>query len=176
MNQRHYVIAVTVVATLVLVAGVGIATAGPSYYGQGGVEFDSIRVGRAGVGGVTFFNGTIVNETEWLPGYGNPVTFGDDVRIDGRIWNGDIQGSGFAPPVIIDDDLRVEGTIYQENDWGSIAKVVATSDDCEGDDILVANNRGTFSCHSLMDLISSHCDEGDIVVVRSGEFTCESPS
>ena len=54
--------------------------------------FDSVRIGKQDVGGVTFFNGTIVNETTDASSNGNPVTFGDDVRIDGEIWRGEKGG------------------------------------------------------------------------------------
>lgn len=46
----------------------------------------SIKIGKQGVGGVTFFNGTIVNSTTDESGDDNPVTFGDNVRIDGEIF------------------------------------------------------------------------------------------
>ena len=48
------------------------------------VRFPSIYVGSQGIGGVTFFNGTIINNTTDVDtGAEIPVTFGDDVRIDG---------------------------------------------------------------------------------------------
>lgn len=72
--------------------------------------FSSLTVGSQGSGGVTFFNGTIVNATT-DNGLGNPVTFGDDVRIDGRVWRGGASGSGDGQPFIIKDDLEVEGSI-----------------------------------------------------------------
>jgi hypothetical protein len=39
------------------------------------------------------------------------VTFGDGVRIDGRIWRGATRGPGDPNPLLIDDDLTVEGDI-----------------------------------------------------------------
>lgn len=96
------------VAAVVLLGIVGYAQGA---YGTGTESFDSIRIGRAGVGGVTFFNGTIVNETTNAAGIDNPVVFGDSMRIDGRIWRGEIQGPGDSLPVIVDDDLTVTGTI-----------------------------------------------------------------
>jgi hypothetical protein len=47
-------------------------------------RFNSVYIGKQDVGGVTFFNGTIVNSTT-TGGVDNPVTFGDNVRIDGEI-------------------------------------------------------------------------------------------
>ena len=76
-------------------------------------RFDSIYIGKQGVGGVTFFNGTIVNATT-TDGAGNPVTFGDDVRIDGEIWR--IEKGGDHPLKISDhviptmDDINNFGT------------------------------------------------------------------
>ncbi|MBU1178225.1 hypothetical protein KJ903_03310, partial [Patescibacteria group bacterium] len=48
----------------------------------------SIRIGSQGTGGVTYFNGSIVNSTTGSGGVDNPVTFGDNVRIDGGIQRG----------------------------------------------------------------------------------------
>ncbi len=55
---------------------------------NGAGKFKSIRIGEEGVGGVTYFNGTIINIGEKVP-----VTFGDDVRIDGMIWGGPDKGN-----------------------------------------------------------------------------------
>jgi hypothetical protein len=70
----------------------------------------AIKVGQAGVGGVTYFNGPIVNETT-SGGVDNPVTFGDNVRIDGRVYRGSTQGPGDGKPFIIDDDVEVTGKL-----------------------------------------------------------------
>ncbi len=52
-------------------------------------RFDSIYVGKQGAGGVTFFNGTIINNTTNVDtGADMPVTFGDNVRIDGYLFGG----------------------------------------------------------------------------------------
>ena len=74
--------------------------------------FDSVKIGKQGVGGVTFFNGSIVNET--TDGVGNPVpvTFGDDVRIDGLLWRGAVSGPGDSMPIQLDDDVNVYGKLY----------------------------------------------------------------
>jgi len=45
------------------------------------LQVNSLKVGQQGEGGVTYFNGTIVNETTGEDDADNPVTFGDDVRI-----------------------------------------------------------------------------------------------
>lgn len=64
--------------------------------------FDSIKIGKQDVGGVTFFNGTIVNSTT-TGGAENPVTFGDDVRIDGVLFRSEVGGSS---PIKISDDMN----------------------------------------------------------------------
>ncbi|MBU1178697.1 hypothetical protein KJ903_05830 [Patescibacteria group bacterium] len=66
-----------------------LTVAKPGYFRQG------VHIGstEADVGGVTYFNGTIVNAA--LDSSGNstiPVTFGDDVRIDGEIYRTEIGG------------------------------------------------------------------------------------
>ena len=63
----------------------------------------SLIVGSQGVGGVTFFNGTIINNTTDSDGDGVPVTFGDDVRIDGTIFRTEEGGTN---PLKIGDSLR----------------------------------------------------------------------
>ena len=75
-------------------------------------RFTSIHIGQEGVGGVTYFNGTIVNVGEHVP-----VTFGDDVRIDGQIWGGPNKGN------INDQGLKFADTLLPGmtaiNDIGS---------------------------------------------------------
>src|SRR3989339_294034 len=56
-------------------------------------RFNSVYIGKQGTGGVTFFNGTIVNSTKGTNNSNNPVTFGDDVRIDGQIYRTEVGGS-----------------------------------------------------------------------------------
>ena len=71
--------------------------------------FDSIRIGNPETGGVTYFNGSIVNIGE-----DTPVTFGDDVRIDGAIWRG-VKSDAGTTPVMIYDNLSVNGDITVTN-------------------------------------------------------------
>lgn len=71
----------------------------PGYFPQG------VHIGstEAGVGGVTYFNGTIVNLAVDEDGEDTiPVTFGDDVRIDGSIYRTEIGG---------DNALRMADTL-----------------------------------------------------------------
>lgn len=51
-----------------------------------------IKIGQQNTGGVTFFNGTIVNSTT-KSGKDNPVTVGDNLRVDGAIWRTEEGGS-----------------------------------------------------------------------------------
>lgn len=65
-------------------------------------------------GGVTRFDGTIVNSNA-----NKPVTVGDDLRVDGKIWRGTY---GDSKPVWINDGLRVEGSITQGRRDNGLAK------------------------------------------------------
>ncbi|NQV00276.1 MAG: hypothetical protein HQ538_06070 [Parcubacteria group bacterium] len=74
----------------------------------------SIKVGSQGVGGVTFFNGTIINiTTDVDTGTEQPVTFGDDIRVDGRVWRGENAGPGLNDDreFIVNDDMQVTGDL-----------------------------------------------------------------
>ncbi|NQV12671.1 MAG: hypothetical protein HQ530_00005 [Parcubacteria group bacterium] len=76
---------------------------------NGSGQFSSLRVGSQGTGGVTYFNGSIVNSTTGDGGADNPVTFGDSVRIDGAITRG---ASGQNMPVRIGGNLRTDGQLW----------------------------------------------------------------
>ncbi|MBU1178045.1 tail fiber domain-containing protein [Patescibacteria group bacterium] len=89
-----------------------IHVADSSYYPRG-VHLGSID----GTGGVIFTNGSIINASDGSV----PVTFGDDVRIDGRIWRGPSAGPGDSFPVKIYDDLRVDGQIWAGRSRGNTA-------------------------------------------------------
>lgn len=114
--KKNTIVSVSIsslLATLV-VSGVAFASTAPasgnaSLLNQGTVEVDSLKVGKQGTGGVTFFNGTIINATT-NDGAEVPVTFGDDVRIDGRVWRGEVRGPGDSKPFIVDDDFQVNGS------------------------------------------------------------------
>ena len=70
----------------------------------------SLRVGSQGVGGVTFFNGTIINTTTDTETEADmPVTFGDNVRIDGTIYRTEEGGDN---PIKVADSIRpsLDGT------------------------------------------------------------------
>lgn len=101
MKKKLSILIVIITATA---ASVGIVRAA-------GFATDWLKVGSQGVGGVMYFNGTVINETTDDDGNGIPVTFGDDVRIDGRIWRGETSGAGDDKPLIINDDVIVEGNL-----------------------------------------------------------------
>lgn len=128
MNNTQRAIAITVTSLLsALLVGGTVATAAASFLGEGNVGFDSISVGRQGVGGVTFFNGSIINTTTGNGGVDNPVTFADNVRIDGRVFRGATQGPSDGMDFIIDDDAQVTGDLLVAGsiNAGSIAGLSA---------------------------------------------------
>lgn len=65
-------------------------------------NFDSIKIGKQDEGGVTFFNGSIVNATT-TNGADNPITFADNVRMDGILFRTEEGGDN---PLKIGDTLR----------------------------------------------------------------------
>jgi len=70
-------------------------------------RFDSVYIGKQDEGGVTFFNGTIINTTTTSAGVGNPVTFGDDVQIDGELFRTEVGGDN---PLKLADTIRPQTT------------------------------------------------------------------
>jgi len=77
------------------------------------LQVNSLKVGQQGVGGVTYFNGTIVNETTGENEADNPVTFGDNVRIDGRVYRGATPGydANDNMSFIVNDNMEVTGSL-----------------------------------------------------------------
>jgi len=98
----------TIVTFSVIVSSIAL-TVGVVY--AAGMEADWLRVGQQDIGGVTYFNGTIVNETTGTGGIDNPVTFGDNVRIDGRVYRGATAGTGDTMPFIINDNVEITGDL-----------------------------------------------------------------
>src|SRR3990167_7786772 len=71
-----------------------------------------ITIGQQGSGGVTYFNGSIVNNTTDSNGKDNPVTFGDTVRFDGMLYRGSTTGwQNDSTPLQINDNVKVFGSI-----------------------------------------------------------------
>jgi stage V sporulation protein SpoVS len=104
-------------------------TAGEYFNIDGTLTVGSVKIGAQGTGGVTFFNGTIVNETT-TSGADNPVTFGDNVRIDGRIYRGATAGTADSLPVVVNDNMEVLGNLTVAGLSGS--GVVGTSNIAAG--------------------------------------------
>ncbi len=98
---------------------------------------NGIRIGQQGTGGVTFFNGTIVNETT-TDDVDNPVAFGDNVRIDGEIWRGEESGPGDDMPIKLNDDVLVYGTLT-----GDLAADTVVTDNIADD--AVTNDKVDFT-------------------------------
>ncbi|MBU0706758.1 hypothetical protein KKG41_00085 [Patescibacteria group bacterium] len=123
--KRSFRIALVISVSTVLTVGIVQAASfnitstlggvsGDQFDVDGTMIFDSIKVGAQGVGGVTFFNGTIVNNTT-NDSVDNPVTFGDNVRIDGRIYRGATAGTSDTMPFIVNDNMEIAGTLSVGN-------------------------------------------------------------
>lgn len=85
-------------------------SSGDTFQLDGTLQVSSLKVGAQGTGGVTFFNGTIVNNTT-TKGVNNPVTFGDNVRIDGDIYRGATIGTNDSLPLKINDNVNISGSL-----------------------------------------------------------------
>ncbi|MBU0597434.1 hypothetical protein KKF61_00370 [Patescibacteria group bacterium] len=105
MNKKLITI-IVIIASIAITAGVARAA---------GMTADWLKVGTQGEGGVTFFNGTIINETTGDNDANNPVTFGDNVRIDGRVYRGATAGISDTLPFIVNDNMEVTGTLAVGN-------------------------------------------------------------
>ncbi|MBI3956983.1 MAG: hypothetical protein HY340_03245 [Candidatus Kerfeldbacteria bacterium] len=112
---------------------------------NGTLLVDSIKIGAQGVGGVTFFNGSILNNTTDANNNGIPVTFADDVRIDGSIWRGATSGPGDTSPLRLNDDVRVFGNLTVDSGktitvtgatWVGLTQSAITSPAWTADDIV----------------------------------------
>ena len=88
-------------------------------------------------GGVTFFNGTIINASK-----GNfPVTFGDDVRIDGMIWRDQKGTATDNRPVLFGDSVSPaidDANLLGES--GKRWKEIYISDRVYGENIIFEDN------------------------------------
>jgi hypothetical protein len=121
--KRILTISLTVLLSTALCVGVVYAASlrnitstlngadGDTFQLDGTLTVKSLKIGQQSIGGVTFFNGTIVNNTTNAAGTDNPVTFGDNVRIDGAIHRGTTAGTGDSQPVKINDDARIYGNL-----------------------------------------------------------------
>ncbi|MDD5342324.1 MAG: hypothetical protein PHI73_03235 [Patescibacteria group bacterium] len=112
MNNRVRSVIVGAVSVLAVFVVASVARSAVSTFkGQGTLEVDSLKVGTQGSGGVTAFNGTIINNTTGANNADQPVTFGDNVRIDGRVYRGSEAGTSDTKPFIINDNAEIAGTL-----------------------------------------------------------------
>lgn len=80
----------------------------PSYFLAG------MHVGQQVVGGVSFLQGTIINTTTKDGGGSNPVTIGDDLRVDGWLQRG-TGGLNDNMPVKVNDNMWLAGNIQLQS-------------------------------------------------------------
>ncbi|NQV00455.1 MAG: hypothetical protein HQ538_06980 [Parcubacteria group bacterium] len=134
---------------------------------RGTARVYSLRVGAQGYGGVTYFNGTIINETTSEAGLEMPVTFGDDVRIDGQLWRGATSGpeADGSTPFVINDNLEVLGIIQGSNIIG--ANQLTTSNTGSSGQVLSLNSSGVLEWADDA-TGSSSGSSGDITGVTAG--------
>lgn len=97
MKKSSRTITLTIVCLVMVLGFLRVASAAvDTFLGRGTASFDSIKTGRA------LMNGTIVNTTT-KNGANNPVTIGDNLRIDGNIFRTEIGGTNSLK---IADSLR----------------------------------------------------------------------
>ncbi len=94
-----------------------------------------------GTGGVTYFNGTIINDSEGSV----PVTFGDDVRIDGAIYRTEVGGDNslkVSDSIIptVDDAYSLGSSSYQFDNAYFGGNVVAGGNVTAGGDVTVTGS------------------------------------
>lgn len=75
-----------------------------THFTEGGY-YPWISIGTQGEGGVTFFNGTIINETVNEAGEPQAVTIGDDLRVDGMIFRDRLGVHEDNRPVLFGDSV-----------------------------------------------------------------------
>jgi hypothetical protein len=125
--KRTLVIIMVTIASIALTAGAVNAAS---------TFFDSLTVGRQGVGGVTQLNGSVLNNTT-TNGVDNPLTIADNLRIDGRVYRGATAGPGDGKPLLINDDMAVAGSITVDGDTVAVKKLYSGTIDLtkNGDEI-----------------------------------------
>jgi hypothetical protein len=93
--------------TVIITVGISTSIVRAFSVGSGPLEVDSIKIGKQGVGGVTFFNGSIINNTTGKNNFNNPITFADNVRIDGEIYR--TEPGPDDSPLKITDNVNIYG-------------------------------------------------------------------
>jgi hypothetical protein len=129
--RRKLIVSIVVFSSIVLSAGV--VKAASAY-------FDTLVVGKQGSGGVTYFNGTMINNTT-TNGINNPITIADNLRVDGRVYRGATAGPGDDKPFIINDDVEITGDLTVDGDAVAVKKFYSGTIDITKDgDEIAANN------------------------------------
>ncbi len=97
--------------------------------------FESIRVGLPGVGGVTFFNGSVLNES-------GPFVIADELRVDGAIFR--VERGGSNAVKIADSIIPESNNVYDlgsaSNKWKSIYAGSVTVNSLVGTGIINGEN------------------------------------
>lgn len=161
------------------------------------MHLPDVHIGGQGVGGVTFFNGTIVNETtNPETGGDQPVTFGDNVRIDGYMFRNAPGGADGMPLLSGDDFVPALDDMNSLGEEDRRWQYLYVSDNIYGSDIIhegnlsvtnsptenyflgyAGNNRFTWLDVSDYDTIGNlSCSDGEIVVYDSSttSWVCSS--
>ena len=121
----------------------------------------SLQVGKQGTGGVTYFNGTILNNTK-TGTTDNPVTIGDNLRIDGRLYRGATAGTSDTSPLLINDNAEVAGALTV----GGTMTVTGAATFAGKAPMATSRTEGSFPIDSDGDIVYSHpvdtsCTYGD---------------
>jgi len=135
-------------------------------------RFDSAYIGKTtGEGGVTFFNGTMINASA-----GDiPLTMGDDLRVDGMIWRGPSRGTSdnmglkFAdslwPAATNLNDFGTEDLQWKDGYFAGNLQV----GDIQGNDIISTNEIATTNNPSSNQLLSYNGEELEWVTVGTSD-------
>lgn len=114
--------------------------------------FDTVRIGNVESGGVTYFNGSIVNE-------GAAVTIADDLRVDGVIYRGVEKDSD--TPIKIYDDVQISGNLTAGSITGlsgmvsaaGFAKITALAPYAKASDL------SSYATTTRVNILSSEIDD-----------------
>jgi len=185
--KKKLMIALIVTASIALTAGIVNAAAthnvtsqfgpeGDIYQVDGTMKMRSLMVGEQDVGGVTYFNGTIINTTT-NSGADNPVTFGDNVRIDGRVYRGATAGTSDSQPFIVNDNMEVTGSLTVGNLLGTgivssdnISDATIATTDIADDAVTPAKINGDGGAN--LPIAYGYCDSNGATRGGTSNVTC----
>lgn len=150
MRSRVLLTAATVTTAVFVTSGIAYAAsidAASKIGGQTGdffsfqgstVEVGSLKVGSQGSGGVTFFNGTIVNNTT-SDGNDNPVTISDNLRVDGGIQRGhNLPNDQWGVKIL--DDMTVFGELVVNEDTRLLQDVAVSGNQTIANELSVGTS------------------------------------